>query len=181
VTFSVSVANPATNPVPSGGVVDFYLGYGTPAQKLLGGAPLVAGSAAYSTRPTALPAGDDTIPAVYNGTANFQPGTTNAVVVVVAPAGTTAALASVPSGSVSFGTPVTFTAALTDPDTGLVPSGLVQFWDGTRLLGTVGLDRLGQASLTRSLVRGSHSVTAVYLGTANFTGSTSGTVAISVS
>jgi 5'-nucleotidase len=89
-------------------------------------------------------------------------------------------LSSTASGTVSFGIPVTFTADLTDPDTGVVPVGQVQFWDGTTLLATASLNGQGKASLTRSLARGTHAITAVYLGNANCNGSTSGAAALTV-
>src|SRR5581483_7541855 len=106
------------------GPVYFYFGYGTASQRLVGGAPLVGGAATFTTRPNALPAGSDGVTAVYNGTANFQAATSNAVTESVSPANTLAGLTSTASGSVSFGTPVTFTATVvTNPDTGLVPAG----------------------------------------------------------
>jgi hypothetical protein len=180
VTFNVSVANTNTSVIPTGSVT-FYLSYGTASQKLMGSAPLVAGTATFTTRPSALPAGTDVVTAVYNGTVDFQAATSNTISQGVSPANTAVALSSTALGTVAYGTPVTFTAAVTDPDTGLVPAGQVQFWDGTTLLATVGLNAQGKASLTRSLSRGSHSITAVYLGNSNFNGSTSGAIALTVS
>jgi hypothetical protein len=69
---------------------------------------------------------------------------------------------------------------VTDTDTGLVPTGVVQFWDGTTLLATVAVNAQGRAVLTRPLARGTHAVTAVYVGTGNFNASASGEVGLTV-
>ncbi|HEX3659982.1 MAG TPA: Ig-like domain repeat protein [Acidobacteriaceae bacterium] len=76
------------------------------------------------------------------------------------------------SGSVS-GTAFTFTASVT-PATAGVPSGTVQFMDGSTVLGSGTLNAQGVASYTDSDVAiGAAQVTAVYSGDANFLGSTS--------
>jgi parallel beta-helix repeat protein len=180
VTFHLSVANTDTAPVPTGGAVTFYLDYGTPAVKSLGSAPLSGGAAAFTTKPNALPGGSHTVTAVYAGTVDFTAATSNAVSQSVSPAGTSVALASTASGTVNFGTAVTFTATVTDPDTGQVPAGQVQFFDGTTLVATVALNLQGKAAWTKSLARGSHSITAVYVATANFSGSTSNAVGLTL-
>jgi uncharacterized repeat protein (TIGR03803 family) len=179
VTFIAAVSNTQSSHVPPGPVY-FYLGYGTTSQRFLGAAPLVGGVATFTSHPNALPAGNDGVIAVYNGSANFQAAVSNAVAHTVSPANASATLSCNASGTVGFGTPVTFTAAVSDTDTGLVPNGLVQFWDGLTLLATVGLNAQGHATLTRSLARGPHSITAVYVVNANFNASTSGAVALTV-
>jgi hypothetical protein len=56
-------------------------------------------------------------------------------------------------------------------------SGIVQFWNGTALLGSAALASSNQASLPiSSLVAGSHSLRAVWLASANFQTSTSGSI-----
>ncbi|MFI5120322.1 MAG: beta strand repeat-containing protein [Thermoanaerobaculia bacterium] len=71
-----------------------------------------------------------------------------------------------------FGQTVTFTATVTG--TGPTPTGTVTFMDGAATLGTGSLNGSGQATLsTSALAVGSHPITAVYGGDANFTGSTS--------
>jgi N-acetylneuraminic acid mutarotase len=70
------------------------------------------------------------------------------------------------------GNPVTFTATVKSLTTG-TPTGSVTFKDGTTTLGTGTLSS-GKATFTTStLAVGTHSITAVYGGDANFTGSTS--------
>src|SRR6266704_2878446 len=71
-----------------------------------------------------------------------------------------------------IGTAVTLTATVTSPVTGTL-TGTVTFQDGTSALGTGTLSG-GTATFTTSgLGTGAHSITAIYGGDANFTGSTS--------
>jgi hypothetical protein len=70
-----------------------------------------------------------------------------------------------------FGLNATFTAKVT-ASSGGVPTGLVNFRDGSTVIGTASLSN-GQAVLvTKALRTGSHAITAVYLG-GSATGSTS--------
>jgi len=73
----------------------------------------------------------------------------------------------------AFAQPVSFTAVVT-PQAGGIPTGTVQFMDGTTNIGSpVALDSTGTASLaTSSLSLGEHAINAVYSGDANFDGST---------
>jgi hypothetical protein len=181
VTFSLSVANTSTAPVPTGGTVTFYLDYGTSAVKSLGSAALSLGVATLTTN--VVPAGSHTVTAVYAGTANFLGSTSNAVSQSVSPATTAVTIGSTPaSGStVTYGNPVTFTASVSDLSTSLVPTGMVEFLDGTTVLGIVAVNGQGTATFTtRTLARGSHGITAVYLGTTNFNGNTSGAVSLTI-
>lgn len=71
------------------------------------------------------------------------------------------------------GQEVTFTATVTSGSAG-TPTGTVAFYDGTTELGTGTLTSSAAATYqTSSLAAGSHSITAVYSGDANFAGSTS--------
>jgi hypothetical protein len=180
VTFAVHVVDITSTPVPTGGAVMFYSGEmpGNPAE-LIGSAPLINGAATFTTQ--RLPAASDLVTAIYEGNANFNGSETSSTLITVAPVGTVTTLSSTASGSITFGTPVTFTVAVTDPDTGLVPTGVVEFLDGTTVIGEVGLNSRGTAALTRVLARGSHTIHAVYLGTSNYVTSQSGTVNLSVS
>ena len=72
-----------------------------------------------------------------------------------------------------FGQSVTFTATVTPSGSG-TPSGKVTFMDGASTLGTGTLNTSAQATFTTTaLTVGSHSITAIYDGDANFAGSTS--------
>jgi hypothetical protein len=62
-----------------------------------------------------------------------------------------------------FGDPVTLTATVTAPSG--TPTGVVNFYDGTTLLGSAFIDGNGVASITISLLgAGDHMITAVYNG-----------------
>ncbi|HJU10493.1 MAG TPA: FG-GAP-like repeat-containing protein [Candidatus Binataceae bacterium] len=66
------------------------------------------------------------------------------------------------------GDPITFTTTVSPSFAGPVPSGVVKFFDGDRLLGTGVLNR-NEASITRSTQKlGIHSITASYLGDSTF-------------
>jgi hypothetical protein len=86
---------------------------------------------------------------------------------------TTTGLTSSANPSV-FGQSVTFTAAVTSPDSG-TPTGTVTFKDGSTTLGTIALDGSAHAafSISTLAVGSGHSITAVYTGDSNFGGSTS--------
>jgi len=84
---------------------------------------------------------------------------------------TTTSLTSSPDPAYA-GNPVTFTATVTGA--GVTPTGTVTFNDGSTTLGTVNLGLNGEALLTTStLAVGAHSITAVYNGDGNYTGSPS--------
>src|SRR5207249_5465091 len=70
------------------------------------------------------------------------------------------------------GTAVTFTASVTSPVTGTL-TGTVTFQDGASALGTGTLSGGTVTFTTSGLTAGTHSITAIYGGDANFTGSTS--------
>jgi hypothetical protein len=120
------------------------------------------------------------VAASFTGDANYT-GSSGSNSLVVSKAGTATTLNASATGTVARGTSVTFTATVTDPVTGLVPTDQVQFWDGTTLLATVTLNGNGVASwTTEHLKHGSNHIKAVYLGTTNFLGSTSNTLTLKV-
>ncbi|HVL04290.1 MAG TPA: ice-binding family protein, partial [Acidimicrobiales bacterium] len=88
------------------------------------------------------------------------------------PAATVTTITSSANPSVA-GQPVTFTSTVTAAGGG-TPTGAVTFFDGDTPLATTPLDSNGVATFTApSLSAGSHSITAAYLGSAAFNGSTS--------
>ena len=93
---------------------------------------------------------------------------------------TTTSLTSSPNSSV-YGQPVTFTAkvAVVSPGTG-TPTGTVTFKEGTIVLSTGTLMKGQVLFTTSSLDAGTHTITAVYNGDANFSVSTSTALAQSV-
>lgn len=99
---------------------------------------------------------------------------------LVSPVGTATALTVSPNPA-SVGQSVTFTATVTPASGTAVPTGSVAFMNGTTQLGTGTLDTSGKASYSASnLAAGTYSVTAVYAGDTNFSGSTSSAVSLTV-
>jgi hypothetical protein len=165
VTLTATVQPSSGTGTPTGSVT-FYAG-STP----LGSAPLSDEKA--TLRSTAIPVGSQAITAVYIGNAADAPSTSLVLTQTVEKAATTSSVSSSVDPSV-FGQAVTFTATVNAeaPGSGM-PTGTVTFMNGTTTLGTATLEG-GEASLTvNTLPIGSHAITAVYGGDANFTASTS--------
>lgn len=128
------------------------------------------GSARFTA--SALPVAANMVTAVYNGDSNFAASTSNIVSQVVNKATTATAVTSSQSPSI-LGQSVTFTATVTAQFTG-TPTGTVIFKDGAVALGIGTLNASGKAAFsTTALNGGSHSITAVYSGDANFLTGTS--------
>jgi hypothetical protein len=145
-------------------------GTGTPTGKvvfldgthLLGTADLTNGQAALTV--ANLSAGTHSIHVNYNGDIFFVPSSAVLSQVVKKDATTTQLVSSLnPSSS---GQTVTFTATVTANTPGVgIPGGMVNFYDGSTLLGSVALDGNGQASYpTSTLSAGQHSIQAKYVG-----------------
>jgi hypothetical protein len=122
---------------------------------------------------SALQVGSDTVTATYSGDANFTPSS-GGVNQTVNQASTTLTLTSSvnPSG---LSSPVTFTATIM-PQYGGQAAGTVAFKDGATTLGNSAVSGNAASLTTSGLAIGTHSITAVYSGDSNFTGSTSNTV-----
>ncbi len=124
--------------------------------------------------------GSHSITATYNGDSNFNASTSAALTQTVNQAATSTAVTSSANPS-DYGQSVTFTATvgITAPgsNAGGDPTGTVTFKDGATTIGTGTLSTSGGVTTatfsTSSLAIGSHSITAVYAGDTNFTGSTS--------
>jgi hypothetical protein len=115
--------------------------------------------------------GNHSYTATYSGDANFAGANSNTVPFVVSQAATVTTLTS--SGSPSAqGAQVTFTATVTGENGG-TPTGTVTFFDGTTVLGTSQLSGGTTTFQFTFTTNGPHSITAVYGGDVNFTGSTS--------
>jgi len=98
------------------------------------------------------------------------------VTLVVNQAGTSTNISSSMNPS-SAGQPVTFTATVSST----LATGTVQFKDGSAVLGPpANVSNSVASTTTSSLTLGTHSITAVYSGDANFTGSTSGVLSQNV-
>jgi hypothetical protein len=167
VLFTATVTPVAPGAGSPTGTVTFMEGATT-----LGSATLNSGGqASFST--STLAVGTHMVTAVYSGDSSFITSTSAVATQTVNKAATTTTLTSTPNPSV-FGQPVQFTATVTVPEPGAgTPTGTVSFMEGTTTLGTATLNGVDQATFTTSaLPAGMHTVTAVYLGDANFATST---------
>ena len=113
-------------------------------------------------------------------TRNYAASTSPSVAVKITQATTTTALSFFPASPV-LGQDVTLTATITPATTGPVsPTGTVEFFDGSTLLGD-GTVSNGVATLvTTGLSLGANSITATYEGDSNYVGSTSPAITVTV-
>jgi probable HAF family extracellular repeat protein len=165
VTFTAKV----TGSSPTG-TVEFING----ATSLGAAIALVGGSASLTT--STLPAGTDSITAVYSGDSSNAAATSPALSEVVSLASTTTlVIASAPQASA--GQPVTFTAIVN----GYNPTGTIQFMNGATALGSPATLAGATATLTTSsLSVGTHSISAVYSGDSSNSTSTSAPLSESI-
>ena len=165
VTVSATVAAGSATP-PNGDSVNFLFN-----NSPLGSGQLSSGVASYTTS-ASLGVGTYSITASYNGDSKYIASTSPSVNQVITQASTTTKLLSGPNPS-SVGQAVTLTATVSGQYGGLA-TGSVVFNNGSASLGSVTLNGSNVATLTTSaLPQGIDSITAVYSGDANFTGSTS--------
>ena len=121
-----------------------------------------------------LTIGVHSITVLYNGDTYNAPASSPPVVFTVLPDTTTATLTSSLNPAV-VGSSVTFTAILAGNGgtLGATPPGSVNFLDGTTVLATVTLSSGTASFTTNTLALGTHPITVVYAGTANFLAVTS--------
>ncbi len=168
VTFTATITADAPGTGTPSGTVTFLDGSATLGTGTLNG----FGVATFTT--SGLSVGGHSITAVYGGDTDFIASTSAIVTQVVGQDATTSAVVSSANPSV-FGQSVTFTATVNSdaPGSG-IPTGTVTFMDGPTTLGTGTLNSSGVATFTTSgLSVTGHSITAVYGGDTDFTGSTS--------
>ena len=163
VSFTATVSPQSAGAVPTG---EITLQNGS---TVFATVKLVNGTVKYST--TALPAGSNSITAVYSGDTNYS-GSTSAPLNQVVLATTKTTITSSPNPS-SYGQGVTFTATVTS-SIGPPPDGeTVTFEQGSTVLGTGTLSG-GTATFSAStLAPGTKSIKAFYGGDASFAASTS--------
>jgi hypothetical protein len=166
VTFTATVTSPAGTPT---GTVTFLDGTAT-----LGAGTLnSAGVAVFTTG--LLGVGGHSITAVYGGDSSFTGSTSTALGESIGQAPTAVALSASQAGAV-YGTPLSFTAAVTPA----AASGTVQFFDGTTPLGSAAVTAGTAVLTTAGLVPGVHAIAGVYSGDANYTTSSSAPAAVTV-
>ena len=128
---------------------------------------LTNGTASHST--STLAAGQHSISATYSGDSNNAASTSTSVTLTVTPATSSISVSSSPNPSI-FGQAVTLTATVM----GVSPTGTVQFKiDGANAGSGVTVTNGRSTYTTSTLAVGRHSITAIYTGDANNTGSTS--------
>jgi hypothetical protein len=153
---------------PSGSVT-FYDGATELGQVTLG---FNGGASNASTITTALAAGTHTLSAVYSGDVAYYASTSAPVPQVVNLYGSATTLTAAPNPA-GTGQTVTLTAAVTGTGRA-IPGGTVTFYDSATQLGQATLDATGHATYsTTTLALGTHTLTAVYAGTATYFASTS--------
>jgi hypothetical protein len=140
----------------------------------LGTLPLDASGIA-SLSVSSLVVGTHSITAQYSGDSSHDGSTSSTLSQTVNKASTTTTLTSNHNPS-KIGQAVTFTATVSTP----TATGVIQFRDGSGLLGSVAVSS-GKASFsTSTLNSGKHSITAAYSGDVNLLGSTSAVLAQTV-
>jgi len=178
VTFGTSVTLTATvtaTPTPTG-TVTFYDG-----ANILGAPTLnTSGVATFTT--STLSVGVHSITASYPASSTYSGSTSAAISVTVTSApliGTTSTLAA-SSTTVNSGASVTLTDTVAPVSGTGTPTGTVTFMSGTTALGTGTLAGGLATYQTTSLPVGMDSITAVYGGDANYSGSTSNALTVTV-
>jgi hypothetical protein len=164
ITLIATVTGVAKGAAP-GGTVTFVDGTAT-----LGTATLdAAGKATLTT--SGLTLGANSLKAEYGGNPQYATSASSALALTVGQAVTVTTLTDA-SKSVIKGTKITFTATVTAPGTSLAPSGTVTFMNNSTTLATVALSGTGTATFsTADLSDGTHTISAVYGGGADFAGS----------
>jgi hypothetical protein len=163
VTFSVRIQS-SSNGTPTG-TVTLMDGSGS-----LGSTALPANGVAQFAISSLLP-GAHAMSASYSGDANFGGSTSAALAQTINQMSTTTTLVS-SMNPAAVGQSVTFTATV-QAGAGNSAAGTVSFMDGSSTLGTVTVAN-NSAQLTFStFTAGTHSITAVYSGSTDFSGSTS--------
>jgi hypothetical protein len=173
--FSVSLSASSPQPVVVWGAQFEAGGQPGPYVSTIGTARPIgaqAGTLAFSWKQFAP--GSHTITVNYGGDANYIASVSNAITFNVGKSMPLMTFTDSPASTSIYGQAVTLTAVLTDQDKDpdWIPTGAVQFFDGSTLLGTATIDASGSASVTLTGVTalnvGTHPLTAVYSGDDDF-------------
>ncbi len=168
VQFAAQVSSNAATP---GGVVLFYDG-----TTLIGSATLNAAGLAVFNYSSLIP-GQHNITAVFPGDSNNGTSTSAGLPQVIQPV--TSVGLNADRNPASAGATITFTAGVSGA--GVVPTGLITFYDGTAILGSAHLNAAGVGSIAVSnLPIGVHAVKATYAGDANNSAGASSVLPVTV-
>jgi hypothetical protein len=144
------------------------------------GTTWVGGDGTASVMTKSLTPGVYPVIATFSGNAGAVASTSEPLSITVSQATTTVGLQA-DNARVNQDQPVTFTAQInTAFGEALKPGGTVRFVDGTTTLATVNVMNSMATYTTATLAPGTHSITAVYSGDADFVGATSGAVNVEV-
>jgi Bacterial Ig-like domain (group 3)/FG-GAP-like repeat len=167
VTVNGALTVSALGPAPTG-TVTLLDGTTALATTMLSGNAPFALTFNVNTASQPLAAGAHSFSLKYAGTTQWAASASSTATVTVSQAATTTAVTS-SAATANAGASVTFTATVTSTVTSPASTGTVQFYDGTTSLGSALAVANGTATYTTtSLTGGTHSITAVYSGDANF-------------
>jgi hypothetical protein len=174
ITLTATVTPVSGTSVPTG-TVDFKNGATS-----LGTAPVNASGVATLAGVQFTTQASYSLTAVYSGDSSFTTSTSvvlSEVINTPAQIGTTTSLSSSKNPATTTDT-LTLTANVAPASGTAVPTGTVTFKSGAASLGTGALDNTGKATLSgiQFTTAATYSLTAVYAGDTNFTGSTSSVV-----
>jgi hypothetical protein len=122
-----------------------------------------------------LSVGSHLIKAAYGGSADDSPSTSPVFTQVVNQEATTTTLSTNPNPATTNKV-VTLNAKVATVDGQPITAGTVMFFDGSSNLGSASLSASANAFISVKFAVGSHSITAVYNGSANYSASTSAVV-----
>lgn len=164
VSLTATVSSWVSSPT---GTVTFFSGTTNIGQATLNGSGLA------TIQTSSLPLGTNSIRAVYSGSTNFQTATSSITVLTVNQSPTTTTITTTPPNPSTFNSPVTInvTVASISPGSG-IPTGTVTGYYGSVVLGTAPLNNGVASFATTVLPAGTPTITVVYGGDTNFTGST---------
>ncbi len=135
----------------------------------LGSGTLDATGKATVALPATLPVGAHALTVSYSGDSTFGAATGNVTATVKAAVSATTTTAKAPA-KVKYKKAFDVTATVTS--TGGTPTGTVQVYDGTKLIGTGTLSGgTVKIHITKKLKKGKHTLTVKYVGTATFSAS----------
>ncbi len=170
VTLTATVSGNGVTPTGSVAFMDGATALGTAALNTSGVATLIT---------PALPVGQQSITAVYQGDTDDAGSTSNAVSITVSTFSTQTTLAA-SATTVASSQPVALLATVISSSGKPVAGGTVTFLNGTVTVGTANIGSDGSASLSITLNAGSDIITAQYSGDADDAASTSAPITITV-